>query len=234
MGDVTIRYHMDCMNAIDFSTPQSVEVQLTVDDLTEFQHYHLHHSPLIRKHSKRINILLAILAAFVVIYLQLAWWRGGHNDDVILTVGLLNLVILAALLIRRTYYRRAAWSLKRLLGEGQNRLTYQKHRFTIDSKDMRIEHDAGHSATQWFAVEKVVTTPTAIYIYVSAVSAHILPRRAFANDIAFDEFAAAAAAFHRAAHPGRCLKCGYDLSKNTSGVCPECGAAIRSNVPAVA
>ncbi|MCH7813010.1 MAG: hypothetical protein IID40_03220 [Planctomycetes bacterium] len=25
---------------------------------------------------------------------------------------------------------------------------------------------------------------------------------------------------------GLCLKCGYDLTGNTSGVCPECGAAI--------
>jgi len=25
---------------------------------------------------------------------------------------------------------------------------------------------------------------------------------------------------------GRCTKCGYDLRGNTSGVCPECGAAV--------
>jgi hypothetical protein len=28
---------------------------------------------------------------------------------------------------------------------------------------------------------------------------------------------------------GRCLKCGYDLIKNESGVCPECGTPIHEN-----
>jgi rubrerythrin len=28
---------------------------------------------------------------------------------------------------------------------------------------------------------------------------------------------------------GRCLKCGYDLLHNVSGVCPECGTPIHEN-----
>lgn len=36
--------------------------------------------------------------------------------------------------------------------------------------------------------------------------------------------------FHRKARvpgPGHCPKCGYNLAGNTSGVCPECGRAVR-------
>ncbi|HET6251433.1 MAG TPA: hypothetical protein VFE47_27355 [Tepidisphaeraceae bacterium] len=28
---------------------------------------------------------------------------------------------------------------------------------------------------------------------------------------------------------GRCLKCGYDLLHNTSGICPECGTPIAKD-----
>jgi hypothetical protein len=28
--------------------------------------------------------------------------------------------------------------------------------------------------------------------------------------------------------PGHCQKCGYDLTGNVSGVCPECGTAVKS------
>ncbi len=28
--------------------------------------------------------------------------------------------------------------------------------------------------------------------------------------------------------PGHCRKCGYDLTGNVSGICPECGTAIRA------
>jgi hypothetical protein len=30
----------------------------------------------------------------------------------------------------------------------------------------------------------------------------------------------------RCKKPGHCQRCGYDLTGNTSGVCPECGAQI--------
>jgi ABC-type ATPase with predicted acetyltransferase domain len=29
--------------------------------------------------------------------------------------------------------------------------------------------------------------------------------------------------------PGHCQKCGYDLTGNVSGRCPECGTAIEGN-----
>ena len=32
----------------------------------------------------------------------------------------------------------------------------------------------------------------------------------------------------KASRPGLCVKCGYDLTGNKSGVCPECGKAIAA------
>ncbi len=36
----------------------------------------------------------------------------------------------------------------------------------------------------------------------------------------------------REALPGRCQSCGYDLTHNKSGVCPECGTSISEDLPA--
>lgn len=44
--------------------------------------------------------------------------------------------------------------------------------------------------------------------------------------------AAGAVLFHRRARPrrvGHCFKCDYDLTGNTSGICPECGTAVRTS-----
>jgi hypothetical protein len=34
--------------------------------------------------------------------------------------------------------------------------------------------------------------------------------------------------FRRGSRPGGCLTCGYDLTGNVSGTCPECGCAIEN------
>lgn len=228
------QYDLGAMAHAAENSSFSVDVENTTADLIEFQRFHLTRSPMVRRQRARMNVLYSLFVVGGLLMLILDWRRGATVSDLLPLILIITAVIAVAVVIRLTYYWRLAWSLKRMLREGRNERRLQKRRISIDAEGLRTEDSGGNSATRWFAVEKVVTTPTAIYIYESALSAHILPRREFANDMAFDEFAAAAAGFHRAAHPGHCLKCGYDLSKNTSGVCPECGSAIRSNVPAVA
>lgn len=36
----------------------------------------------------------------------------------------------------------------------------------------------------------------------------------------------------RQSPPGHCLKCGYDLKGNVSGLCPECGTAVPKEITA--
>ncbi len=31
--------------------------------------------------------------------------------------------------------------------------------------------------------------------------------------------------------PGYCKKCGYDLTGNVSGICPECGTPVKAGKP---
>lgn len=64
--------------------------------------------------------------------------------------------------------------------------------------------ELGQSTTAWKAVEKVAAVDGGIYIYTSALAAVIVPRRAFASQLEFDEFVRMAGAFHEkaAAWPG--------------------------------
>jgi len=69
--------------------------------------------------------------------------------------------------------------------------------------------------------------PSAWYPYRSVNS----PIRALIIPLWMPIAAAAGATFwaHRRIHrfaPGRCGRCGYDLTGNVSGVCPECGQPI--------
>jgi hypothetical protein len=50
--------------------------------------------------------------------------------------------------------------------------------------------------------------------------------------VAFVLLAAGAPCLYRRKplEPGRCRRCGYNLTGNTSGVCPECGTAVAATI----
>ena len=76
----------------------------------------------------------------------------------------------------------------RLLLEGQNKAMFGTHvlKFLPDSIVETTEH--GEISVTWNAVEKIVKTDDMIYIYGSAVTAYLVPRRAFQAQEAFDGF----------------------------------------------
>jgi hypothetical protein len=55
--------------------------------------------------------------------------------------------------------------------------------------------------TRWAGIERVVCEPDAIYILLSGISALPVPRRAFATDEQFRQFARIAADLHAANKP---------------------------------
>ncbi|GMU32270.1 MAG: hypothetical protein AMXMBFR20_01430 [Planctomycetia bacterium] len=114
---------------------------------------------------------------------------------------------------------------RRQLNEGANLNYFARQSLTLSKEGVSSVSSHSKSLVKWTGVERLATTPNHLFIYHTSASATIIPRRAFADSRAFDQFAAAAEWFHRAVCPGLCRKCGYDLLHNTSGKCPECGTA---------
>ncbi|MCG8403591.1 MAG: YcxB family protein [Phycisphaerales bacterium] len=76
---------------------------------------------------------------------------------------------------------------------------------------------------QWPAVHRVASTSNHLFAYLTPASAFVVPKRAFEDESLFRHFADTAIAYHKAVSPGLCKKCGYNLTGNVSGRCPECG-----------
>ncbi len=93
------------------------------------------------------------------------------------------------------------------------------HRVFPESPAKATLSSVGVSAGCCLAVE--------VYLGSSNVLSHVILVSACTFIIA--PFVGAAKHWWRTARHrrGRCRKCGYDLTGNVSGVCPECGAAVR-------
>src|SRR5262249_27289903 len=104
--------------------------------------------------------------------------------------GLVVFAILSFLLflLSPAYWR---WSvrrrLQRLLSEGQN-AGLGKGRLIIRPNGLRVTKEGADNALNWSYVEKIVESETHVYIYISAVSALMIPKLAFASDAEREHF----------------------------------------------
>ncbi len=66
----------------------------------------------------------------------------------------------------------------------------QPARIELSPDGLKRTDASGPALTGWPAVVEIAKNRQAIYAYISPIQAHIIPRRAFPNDAAFDCFAA--------------------------------------------
>jgi hypothetical protein len=75
-----------------------------------------------------------------------------------------------------------------MIQEGQNKGIIGTHEITV-TRDQIVERtEFGESRTNWQAIEKIVTTANYIFVYTTAISAHIIPKREFPDESVYEKF----------------------------------------------
>ena len=75
-----------------------------------------------------------------------------------------------------------------MINEGKNADMLGKHSLRLDEEGLVIGSSLSEARTNYGAVEEVVETKEYIYIYVSSISAHIIPVRSFESVQQKDEW----------------------------------------------
>jgi hypothetical protein len=65
---------------------------------------------------------------------------------------------------------------------------FSRHRVTISAESVTDAGEHCQTATAWRAVERVAASEEHAYIYTNALTAIIVPRRAFADPPEFEQF----------------------------------------------
>lgn len=154
-----------------------------MDDIIAFNLYHYEHSPTTRRQMYWMRYIWPVVIALLIIAIGslagLAFWSTGAGLAVILVW-----VIFFPKLLRRELRSR----MRSYLLEGGNAAMIGKRTLSLDPDSIVETSDAGENKTRWSAVEKIVKHQDVIYIYISAVFAHAVPRRAFETDAEFNRF----------------------------------------------
>jgi hypothetical protein len=125
--------------------------------------------------------------------------RGTPLQTFLDLLPLFSIVPLYVLYFPGAYRHRLRKIVAGMVGEGQNRGLFSRHRVTISPEGVADASEHGQSSTAWRAVERVAAADEHVYIYTSALGAVIVPRRAFAGPSQFEEFVRTAREHHERA-----------------------------------
>lgn len=165
-----------------------VRFEMTKDDFLAFNLYHHRNSPSIQAQQRGVLVLLVVVGLLVGLIPLLrpaarALWAVSA------------VFIGAACLLPFNFNKAARRIVDKMLSEGQNKGLLGLKEVTLSPAEIGTTGALRSASTRWPAVERIVTTDEALYVYVSALEALIVPRRAFETPQEFEDFAATARRF---------------------------------------
>jgi YcxB-like protein len=151
---------------------------VSIDDIVAFNTYHCDHSPTIRR--QKIFVAGTIDA---LVILAGAFYAKSNDEPAILAFAGLFAVIFTVLywvLFRRCLARSA----NRLISEGSTKGVVGPHELEITDSDLIERTEVNESKHSWRGLHRVVDTPEYLFIYVTALMAHVVPKQSVtAGDI---------------------------------------------------
>lgn len=171
-----------------------IEHTLTKDDLCAFNIHHTRRSPAARRQYLTAWFLPAAIGLAICLGLwYLANLPRGEPLKTLRALSPLFLGVPVYLVLFPFWYRLKVRGLvARMVSEGANRGLFGTHRVTLAPEGLSEVSGQGTTMTPWPVVERIVVSPDHAFIYINALAAVIVPRRAFANEADFDAFVATA------------------------------------------
>ena len=179
----------------------TVEYELTGEDLRAFNLYHQAHSPTARR---QYLFSWFFPAAVWLLVCTGIWYLADQKRGVPLQTFLDLLPLFCGVPVYLIYF---PWAHRRnlrkiidgMIHEGKNRRLFCRHRVSISPEVVAESGDFGESSTRWPAVERVVANREYAFLYLNALAAIVVPRRAFPTEQAFEEFVKTATGYREKA-----------------------------------
>lgn len=152
-----------------------LEFELTEEDYINYNIDHSKKSPSIKKSimiQRVFGPIVFIIAPFLVVkFSDIPLWYW------ITIFGISSVVWLIF------YPKYANWEmkkrLKKMLEEGSNENLFNRRKIILTDQGLSQVSPTGETNVKWDSIVSIEETDEYIYIYISSVSAHIIPKRVF-------------------------------------------------------
>jgi hypothetical protein len=161
--------------------------ELTPEDVLALWEFHQRSSQTIRR--QQIGCLAGALAVLMFLPALILLTTKDFLSDTALAIWPLLIAPLLFLVTAMPYLRwRTRRMFVRLLSEGQNKEAYGHCELEVGVAGLTETRSSGSTSRNWSCVERIVSTPSHLFVYTSSIEAYIIPRRAFSTDSDFQAF----------------------------------------------
>jgi hypothetical protein len=181
-------------NVVIDDTSISIDYETELSDILASSLY-FHETAIATRRGKQ---LVGWIFGAGAILLWVLGWFAGPDDRLFAwaVAGALSLLCAVWPAIYRWRVRRLVSNISR---EGSPLNLVGPRRMTLTREYVVVSSPVSQTTLRWIGVSQVVRRPDALYLTVSSFSALLVPRRAFASDAQFAQFAQAAQDYHAGA-----------------------------------
>jgi len=154
----------------------NIEFERTVDDLTEFNVFHLANSSSMKRQLFATQLLLSMLIPFVLIGIP---YLGGQDISTFRIIyGMLAGVLMFVLF---PYINRKATisRTKKVYSEGNNQAMLGHQAISLSPEGILGKNQAGESKINWSAVSELAQNEKYYFLYIGSVNAIVIPKNCF-------------------------------------------------------
>jgi hypothetical protein len=177
----------------------TIEFIVTIEDFVAFNLFHSKNSPTLQRQLLITRSTLAFVVA-AILFLPCPVLVGELSYVAFLfpIVGII-VGIIFFLAYPRMHEQNLRKQLPKMLNEGTNESVIGKQTIIITPEAVINETPTGEQKAFWSSVDKIVETSDYIFLYVSSVSAAIIPRSAFPSEEQRNAFLELAKQYHQSA-----------------------------------
>jgi hypothetical protein len=176
-------------------TPLQAEFDQTLDDITAFYNNALPRSPVARRQKRITQIGCPLLV--VGIGLLMCYLIGYGFPPPPIWLGYIGLIALAVIYFTpSSVHKQQMKQVLRIFQQEDHRKRLGPTKIELRPDGVAAASPIGATIFDWKAISAIVATSDYVFLHLDSLSALIVPRRAFADDAAFDRFVEAARQFH--------------------------------------
>ncbi len=150
-----------------------VRFELTAEDLIQFNLHHYQNSPLMKQSLRRTTIWSGALPLVMIMVMGLS---GRFRWELLIPIALVAALV-AALLARRQFPKAIEKQVRQNVEDNNNRALFGTHEIELENDWLVQRTEVSAHRQAWRAVDRIEETDEGVFFYLSAVTAHVIPKR---------------------------------------------------------